>query len=60
MVDSTLDWVQRRNPVGSYRRSVPRDKDESAPNESPVNLFAPDFEKFPNLNYIETIYNETL
>lgn len=45
---------------GSRRVPLPDDENEIYPNESPVNLFAPDFEKHPNLNYIKVIQNETL
>ena len=29
-------------------------------NESPINLFAPDFEKFPSASHIEHFYKDTL
>lgn len=49
--------------MGSIRRNNVPTKDEKEDqyvNESPVNLFAPDFEKYPNLNYIKVIQNELL
>lgn len=64
MFDSAKDWLSSRNPIGTSRRIIPgsesEEKEGGYVNESPVNLFAPDYEKYPNLNYIKVKQSEVL